>query len=179
MRSVDREHCYHFYRRLQLLWKSATIRTSHSWCHILPNPTSKSNNNIQKPLACVAKWLLKDFQGMVSSVASRTPWCSLLLAHSLLDSTLCAHVLEAAPAVCLHVPHSTDGLDLGVVGSPVVPVLVRSHLKHVLVATVAGVLVSHPAVWGSREKTRVNHKHLLTFSFHYPLFCSYYTNIIM
>ena len=51
----------------------------------------------------------------------------------------------------LHVPHPADGLDLGVVGSPVVPVLVRAHFKHVLVATVARVLVAHPAVWGRRE----------------------------
>lgn len=88
---------------------------------------------------------------MVSSIAGLTPCYSLLLAHSLLDSSLCGH-LEAAPAVCLHVPHPTDGLDLGVVGSPVIPVLVRTHFKHILVATVARVLVAHPAVSGRREK---------------------------
>lgn len=48
----------------------------------------------------------------------------------------------------LHVPHSADGLDLGLVGSPVIPGLVRTHLQHVLVATVARVLVAHPAVRG-------------------------------
>lgn len=79
------------------------------------------------------------------SMASLTPCYSLLLAHSLLDSSLCGH-LEAAPAVRLHVSHPADGLDLGVVGSPVVPVLVRAHFIHILEATVARVLVAHPAV---------------------------------
>lgn len=101
---------------------------------------------------------MKNFQGMVSSVASLTPCYSLLLAHSLLDSSLCGH-LEAAPAVCLHVSHPADGLDLGLVGSPLVPVLVRSHLKHVLEATVARVLVAHPAV--KRRETDVKHKSLI------------------
>lgn len=140
MRSVDREHCYRFYRCSSCsgsLWQSQR--------HIHPDPTSKSSNNIQKPLACVAKWLLKNFQGMVSSVASLTLCYSLLLAHSLLDSSLCGH-LEAAPAVRLHVSHPADGLDLGVVGSPVIPVLVRAHFEHILEATVARVLVAHPTV---------------------------------
>lgn len=53
--------------------------------------------------------------------------------------------LEAAPAVRLHVSHPADGLDLGLVGSPVVPVLVRPHFKDILVTTVARVLVAHPA----------------------------------
>lgn len=88
---------------------------------------------------------------MVSSSASLTPCYCLRLAHSLLDSSLCGH-LEAAPAVRLHVSHPADGLDLGVVGSPVIPVLERPHFKDILVATVARVLVAHPAVWGSREK---------------------------
>lgn len=64
----------------------------------------------------------------------------------LLDS-LRGH-LEAAPAVRLHVSHPADGLDLGLVGSPLVPVLVRAHFKHILVAAVAGVLVAHPAARG-------------------------------
>lgn len=76
-----------------------------------------------------------------------TPCYSLLLAHSLPDSSLCGH-LEAAPAVCLHVSHPADGLDLGMVGSPLVPVLERTHLKHVLEATVARVLVTHPGSTG-------------------------------
>lgn len=92
---------------------------------------------------------------MVSTVANQTPCYSLLLAHSMPDSFLCGH-LEAAPAMCLHVSHPADGLDLGVVGSPLVPVLVRSHLKHILEATVARVLVAHPAV--RRRETDVNHK---------------------
>lgn len=58
---------------------------------------------------------------------------------------LCGH-LKAAPAVRLHVPNPADGLELWVVGSPLVPVLVRTHLKHILVTTVARVLVAHPAV---------------------------------
>lgn len=53
--------------------------------------------------------------------------------------------LEAAPAVRLHVSHPADGLDLGLVGSPVVPVLVWPHFKDILVTTVARVLVAHPA----------------------------------
>lgn len=88
---------------------------------------------------------------MASSSASLTPCYSLRLAHSLLVPSLCSH-LEAAPTVRLHVSHPTDGLDLGVVSSPVIPVLVRPHLKDILVATVARVLVSHPAVWGIREE---------------------------
>ena len=84
---------------------------------------------------------------MESSMANRTPCYSLLLAHSLLDSSLCGH-LEAAPAVRLHVSHPADGLDLGVVGAPLVPVFESAHFKHILEATVARVLVSHPAVWG-------------------------------
>lgn len=102
-------------------------------------------------------------------MASQTPCYSLLLAHSLLGSSLCGH-LEAAPAVRLHVSHPADGLDLGVVGSPVVPVLVRAHFEHVLVATVARVLVAHPAVRGKQRETDVNHEPLVmkncSFSFH-------------
>lgn len=110
------------------------------------------HNNIQKPLAYV--WLggcWRIFKGWLAAWQAWPLCYSLLLAHSLLDSSLCGH-LEAAPAVCLHVSHPTDGLDLGLVGSPLVPVLERAHLKHILVATVARVLVAHPAVWRSREK---------------------------
>lgn len=53
----------------------------------------------------------------------------------------------------LHVPDPADRLDLGVMGAPLVPVLVRAHLKHVLVATVARVLVAHPTV-GERRRER-------------------------
>lgn len=59
--------------------------------------------------------------------------------------------LEAAPAVRLHVSHSADGLHLGLVGAPVVPVLVRPHFEDILVATVTGVLVAHPAETEGRE----------------------------
>lgn len=48
--------------------------------------------------------------------------------------------------MCLHVPHSTDGLDLGMVGAPLVPVLEDTVLEHILVATVTGVLVANPTV---------------------------------
>ncbi len=158
MRSVDREHCYRFYRLYSCsgsLWQSELLlKISHDATYS-QNLTSKSSNNIQKPLACVAKWLLKNFQGTVCSIASLTLCYSLLLAHSLLDLSLCGH-LKAAPAVCLHVSHPADGLDLGVVGSPVIPMLERAHFKHVLVATVAGVLVAHPAVWGSRDTHELN-----------------------
>jgi len=85
--------------------------------------------------------------------------------------------LEAAPAVMLHVSHPAHGLDLGVVGSPLVPVLVRAHLEHVLIATVARILVSHPGSSGDLDASHtvletirpqagdvlVTHLHLATF----------------
>lgn len=55
----------------------------------------------------------------------------------------------------LHVPHPADGLDLGLVGSPVVPALERPHLQDVLVATVARVLVAHPAVRGEERDAQI------------------------
>ena len=78
------------------------------------------------------------------------PW---LLSPACAVVSLVAHVLKAAPAICLHVPHSAHGLDLGVVGAPLVPLLVSSHLQHVLVTTVARVLVAHPTV-EQRESDR-------------------------
>lgn len=75
--------------------------------------------------------------------------CSCLFSPS---QTCLRSQLKAAPAVRLHVPHPADGLDLRVVGPPVVPVLVGAHFEYVLVATVAGVLVAHPAVWRGTEK---------------------------
>lgn len=65
-----------FLQVLQLIWESVTP-------HTRPNHTSKSIHNIQKPLACAAKRLLKNFQGTVSVDAIPTPCHSLLLAHSL------------------------------------------------------------------------------------------------
>lgn len=131
MRSADTEH-HHCLRRMSL--------TSS------PHATSKSINNTQKPSAGVAQRLLVDFQGMVSSnqpePCQRAPGLDSLGAH-----------LEAAPAVRLHVSHPADGLDLGLVGSPVVPVLVWPHFKDILVSTVARVLVAHPAETGSRESS--------------------------
>lgn len=46
--------------------------------------------------------------------------------------------------MCLHVPHSTDRLDLGVVGAPLVPVLEGAKLKQVLVSSIARILVPNP-----------------------------------
>ena len=40
------------------------------------------------------------------------------------------------------------------VGAPLVPVLERSHLKHVLETSVTGVLVTHPPLIGRKEKER-------------------------
>lgn len=83
MRSVDREHCYRFYGSYSCsgsLWQSELlIKIIHDATYS-QNLTSKSSNNIQKPLACVAEWLLKNFQGMVSSIAGLTPCHSLLIA---------------------------------------------------------------------------------------------------
>lgn len=44
----------------------------------------------------------------------------------------------------LHVPDTTHGLDLGLEGAEVVVVSVVTALKQVLVASVSGVLVTHP-----------------------------------
>lgn len=46
--------------------------------------------------------------------------------------------------VPLHVPHTSDGLDLRCSGSPIVPVLEVSMLKHILAPSVAWIHVSHP-----------------------------------
>lgn len=88
--------------------------------------------------------------------------------------------LEAASAVCLHVPDPADGLDMGVVGSPLVPVLVGAHLKDVLVSTVTWVLVTHPCSTGDLDAGNaileavgpegrdvlVTHLHLTTLKVH-------------
>lgn len=128
-----------FSQVLQLIWESVAARDTSA------NHTGQSIHNIQKPLACAAKRLLMNFQGTACAARSPRPtafpwtWC------------LCGH-LKAAPAVRLHVPHSADGLDLGLVGSPLIPGLVGTHLQHVLVATVARVLVAHPAVKRKRRR---------------------------
>ena len=46
--------------------------------------------------------------------------------------------------VPLHVPHTSDGLDLRCSGSPIIPVLEVSMLKHILAPSVAWIHVSHP-----------------------------------
>lgn len=53
--------------------------------------------------------------------------------------------------VPLHVPHTSDGLDLRCSGSPVIPVLEVSMLKHILAPSVAWIHVSHPPLRG-RER---------------------------
>lgn len=58
---------------------------------------------------------------------------------------------EASSLVELHVPDTTHGLDLGLEGAEVVVVSVVTALKEVLVASVSGVLVTHPA---ERHKER-------------------------
>lgn len=52
----------------------------------------------------------------------------------------------------LHVTDAAHGLDLGLEGGPLVPVPVVSTLKQVLVPSVAGVLVAHPAVAGKERE---------------------------
>jgi len=51
---------------------------------------------------------------------------------------------EASSLVELHVPDTAHGLDLGLEGAEVVVVSVVTALKQVLVASVSGVLVTHP-----------------------------------
>lgn len=51
---------------------------------------------------------------------------------------------EAPSFVPLHVPHTSDGLDLRCSGSPSVPVLEVSMFENVLAASVAWIHVSHP-----------------------------------
>lgn len=58
----------------------------------------------------------------------------------------------ATSLVPLHVPHTSDGLDLRCSGSPVVPVLEFSMFKHILAPSVAWICVSHPPLEKSREK---------------------------
>lgn len=57
----------------------------------------------------------------------------------------------APSLVPLHVPHTSDGLDLRCIGSPIVPVLEISMLKHILGPSVAWVHVSHPPSWEEKE----------------------------
>lgn len=52
----------------------------------------------------------------------------------------------------LHVPDATHGLDLGLEGTELVVVSVVTTLKQVLVASVSGVLVTHPP--GERRRER-------------------------
>lgn len=57
---------------------------------------------------------------------------------------------NVAPSLMpLHVPHTSDGLDLRCSGSPSVPVLEVSMFKNVLAPSVAWIRVSHPP---SQEK---------------------------
>lgn len=50
----------------------------------------------------------------------------------------------APSLVPLHVPHTSDGLDLRCSGSPIIPVLEFSMLKHILVPSVAWIHVPNP-----------------------------------
>lgn len=87
-----------FSQVLQLIWESVAARDTSA------HHTVKSIHNIQKPLACAAKRLLKNFLGMAS--AARSPCHSLLLAYSLADlvtmrssrSNPCG--ASACPALC-------------------------------------------------------------------------------
>lgn len=58
-------------------------------------------------------------------------------------SLLCGH-LETAATVKLHVSHSAYRLNLGMVSTPLIPVLEGSTLQDILVATVTWVLVCNP-----------------------------------
>lgn len=57
----------------------------------------------------------------------------------------------APSLVPLHVPHTSDGLDLRCSGSPIVPVLEISMLKHILAPSVAWIHVSHPPSEGGER----------------------------
>ena len=70
MRSVDRERCYCFYQCCRRIFH---LIHCHSQFHILPNSTSKNNNNVHEPLSCVAKWLLENFQRMFSTIMTPGP----------------------------------------------------------------------------------------------------------
>lgn len=54
----------------------------------------------------------------------------------------------------LHVPHTSDGLDLRCSGSPIIPVLEVSLLKHILAPSVTWIHVSYPP---SRGRETVSH----------------------
>lgn len=54
--------------------------------------------------------------------------------------------VERPLLVPLHVAHAAHGLDLGCLGAVFRVVLVLAPLKQVLVATVTGVLITHPSV---------------------------------
>lgn len=54
--------------------------------------------------------------------------------------------VEAAALVELHVPHTAHGLNLRLEGTKLVVVSIVAALKQVLVASVAGILVSHPPI---------------------------------
>lgn len=57
----------------------------------------------------------------------------------------------APSLVPLHVPHTSDGLDLRCSGSPIVPVLELSMLKHILASSVAWIHVSYPPSGGGER----------------------------
>lgn len=65
-------------------------------------------------------------------------------AVSRLHSLAGGREVEASSLVELHVPDTTNGLDLGLAGTEVVIVSVVTALKQVLVASVSRVLVTHP-----------------------------------
>ncbi len=64
----------------------------------------------------------------------------------------------------LHVPDTTHGLDLGLEGAEVIVVSVVTALKQVLVASVSGVLVTHPAERDMRGGAELTLSVSLTFS---------------
>lgn len=57
----------------------------------------------------------------------------------------------ASSFVPLHVPHTSDGLDLRHRGSPVVPVLEFTMFKDILTPPVARIHVSNPPAWGKTK----------------------------
>lgn len=86
----------------------------------------------------------------ISSTPSLSLPTSLSLSHPL-EASLAGHGV-AAVRVPLHVTHTPHGLHLGAASTIFIKVLVVTLLQQVLAATVAWVLVAHPAEGGKQRR---------------------------
>lgn len=84
---------------------------------------------------------------------------AMLQDRSGVSSLFSSGQIEAAVLVELHVPHTAHGLNLRLEGAKLVVVSVFAGLKQILVASVAGVLVSHPTLKRGKECV----KHVIVF----------------